>query len=125
MTTWTTDELGAIETADELEVAPVRRDGTLHGPVPIWVVRDGDDLYVRSYRGTEGAWYRTARTNGAGHIRAGGIDKDVTFVAETDSDVNDRVDAAYRTKYSRYGGSYVKTMVAPGTRATTLKLLPR
>jgi hypothetical protein len=124
MTKWTTDELSRIEAADELEVAPLRHDGTLHRPVPIWVVRDGDDLYVRSYRGTEGSWYRTARTNGTGHIRSGGVDKDITFVAETDSGVNDRVDTAYRTKYSRYGGSYVKTMVASGTRATTLKLLP-
>ncbi|WP_420310467.1 DUF2255 family protein [Streptomyces sp. YS-B37] len=124
MTKWTTDELNRIEAADELEVAPVRRDGTLHRPVPIWVVRDGDDLYVRSYRGAEGSWYRTARTNGAGHIRSGGVDKDITFVAETDSGLNDRIDSAYHSKYSRYGGSYVKAMVAPGTRATTLKLLP-
>ncbi|MGH7845892.1 MAG: DUF2255 family protein [Candidatus Binatia bacterium] len=37
--------------AEELQIASVRRDGTLQNRVTIWVVRHGDDLYVRSYRG--------------------------------------------------------------------------
>ena len=43
MTTWTSDELNKIGTAEELELAPLRRDGTLRTPVTIWVVRLGDD----------------------------------------------------------------------------------
>jgi NAD(P)-dependent dehydrogenase (short-subunit alcohol dehydrogenase family) len=50
-TTWTSDELSRIEAAQELEIAPLRRDGTLRKPVPIWVVRVGDDLYVRAAYG--------------------------------------------------------------------------
>ncbi|POX51565.1 DUF2255 family protein [Streptomyces sp. Ru72] len=123
MTTWTNDELDRIEHADELEMAPLRSDGTPRKPVPIWVVRYGDDLYVRSYRGSAGSWYRAARASRAGHIRSGGVDRDVSFVEVTDADVNDRIDAAYRTKYSRYGAGYVNPMVA--SRDTTLKLVPR
>ena len=37
MATWTSDELRQIGTAEELEIAPVRRDGTLRKPVTIWV----------------------------------------------------------------------------------------
>lgn len=48
MTVWTSDELTRIGTADELQIAPLQRDSTLRNPVSIWVVRDGDDLYVRS-----------------------------------------------------------------------------
>jgi hypothetical protein len=48
MSAWTPDELARIQAAQELEIAPVRRDGTLRRPVPIWVVRAGDDLYVRA-----------------------------------------------------------------------------
>jgi hypothetical protein len=44
MTEWTSDELAKIEAADELQLASVRRDGTLRKPVTIWVVRHGDDL---------------------------------------------------------------------------------
>ncbi|MFF9808243.1 DUF2255 family protein [Streptomyces coeruleorubidus] len=123
MTTWTSDELDRIAEADELEMAPLRRDGTLRQPVPIWVVRDGEDVYVRSFRGTGGAWWRTARASRVGHIRAGGVAKDVTFADVPDDEINDRVDTAYRTKYGRYGGAYVDPMVA--ARATTLRLIPR
>ncbi|MFF7945599.1 DUF2255 family protein [Streptomyces griseorubiginosus] len=123
MTTWTSDELDRIANADELEMAPVRRDGTLRGPVPIWVVREGDVLYVRSFRGTDGGWWRTARATHAGHVRSGGVDKDVVFEEVPDHGTNDRVDTAYRSKYGRFGDAYVGPMVA--ARATTLRLLPR
>jgi hypothetical protein len=92
--------------------------------VTIWVVRVGDELYVRSWKGDAGAWFRAAQVRHAGRIEAGRVGKDVTFVAETDVDVNDRIDAAYRAKYRRHGGRYVDPMVAPAARATTIKLVP-
>jgi hypothetical protein len=46
-------------------------------------------------------------------------------VAEADNDINDQIDAAYRTKYRRHGVQYVDPMVAPTARATTIKLVPR
>ncbi len=120
---WTKDELDRIGNAEELELAPRRADGTLRKPVPVWVVRVGDDLYVRSYRGRSGAWFRAAQRSHEGHIRAGGVERDVTFVEETDPEVNDRIDAAYRAKYGRYP-QYVAPMVTVEARATTLKLVP-
>jgi hypothetical protein len=125
MTAWTSDELGTIGDAAELEIAPLRPDGTLSKPVTIWVVRHGEDLYVRSYRGADGSWFRHALARREGHIRAGGIGKDVTFEDETDPAVNDQIDAAYRDKYRRIGASYVGSMVSPVARATTLRLVPR
>jgi hypothetical protein len=124
MTTWTSDELNKIETAEELEIASRRGDGTLRKPVTIWVVRVGDDLYVRSYKGRTSAWFRAAEVSHEGHIRAGGVEKDVTFVEEADPDLNDQIDAAYHTKYSRYP-QYVAPMVTAEVRATTIKLVPR
>lgn len=124
MTAWTTDELSTIGVADELELAPLRSDGTLRKPVTIWVVRVGDDLYVRSWRGRGGSWFRAAQARHAGRIRAGGVEKDVTFVEETDPGANDQIDAAYRTKYRR-SSSYVPPMISPEARTTTLKLVPR
>jgi hypothetical protein len=125
MTAWTSDELTKIAAADELDIAPLRPDGTLRTPVTIWVVRHGDDLYVRSYRGSGGAWLRAAQARHEGHIRAGGVDQDVTFAEETDPAVNDQIDAAYRAKYHRFSATYVDPMVTPAARATTLKLVPR
>ena len=123
MTTWTSDELNRIEAAEELNLASVRRDGTLRDPVTIWVVRDGDDLYVRSVNGRTSSWFRGVRVRHEGRIRAGGVDKDVVLV-ETD-DMNDEIDAAYRSKYRRYAESIVDSIISPDARAATLKLVPR
>jgi len=124
MTSWTSDELNRIGKAEELEIAPLRHDGTLRNAVPIWVVRVNNDLYVRSYKGQNGAWFRAAQASHAGRIRAGGVEKDVAFGEETEPSINDQIDAAYRTKYGRYP-QYVAPMVTTETRATTLKLVPR
>jgi hypothetical protein len=124
MTTWTSDELTKIGTAEELEIASLRRDGTLRNPVTIWVVRLGDDLYVRSVNGRTSGWFRGVQVRYEGRIQAGGVEKDVTFVEETDPGINDKIDAAYRTKYSRYP-QYVAPMVTPEVRAATIKLVPR
>ena len=124
MTLWSKDELDRIGSADELQLAPRRRDGTLRTPVTIWVVRVGDELYVRSYRGRGGAWFRGPQVRHEGHIRAGGLEQDVTFVEEADPGINDQIDAAYRAKYRR-SASYVPPMISPEARATTLRLVPK
>jgi len=125
MTAWPSDELTTIGAADELALASLRRDDVLRKPVTIWVVRHGDDLYVRSANGSTAAWFRGTQVRHEGHIQAGGVDKDVTFVAEADADLNDQIDNAYRTKYRRYDARYVDPMVAPEARAATIKLVPR
>ena len=124
MITWTSDELTRIGIAEELQIASVRRDGTLRTPVTIWVVRHGDDLYVRSVNVRTSAWFRGVQVWHEGHIRAGNVDKDVTFV-EADPDINDQIDAAYRTKYRRYAASIVNSIVSPKARSATIKLVPR
>ncbi len=124
MTAWTSDELHKIGKAEELQIASLRTDSTLRKPVIIWIVRVGDDLYVRSVNGRTSAWFRGVQTRFTGHIRAGGVDKDVTFVEETASNINDQIDAAYRTKYRRYA-SIAKSMTTPVVRAATIKLIPR
>jgi hypothetical protein len=120
---WTTNDLTRIGDADDLHIAPRRKDGTLRPAVPIWVVRVGDELYVRSWRGDGGRWYRAARASGEAQVSAGGVSKDVALLAAGD-EVSDAVDAAFREKYGRYTG-YVEPMVAPQARATTLRLVPR
>jgi len=124
MTTWTHDELDRIGQADELRIASLRRDGTLRKPVPIWAVRQGDDIYVRSAYGRTPMWFRGTQERHEGRITAGGVDRDVTFV-DADPALNDRIDAAYRTKYHRHGAQYVDMVLTPEARATTIKLVPR
>ena len=98
MATWTSDELRTIGVAEELEIASVRRDGTLRNPVTIWAVRQGDET-LRAIRQR-------------------------TYVLENDA-VNDEVDAEYRTKYRHYAPSIIDHITSPEARAATLTLVPR
>src|SRR6266536_1788046 len=123
MTAWTSEELSKIEDADELQLASARRGGTLRSPVTIWVVRLGDDLYVRSVNGRTGTWFRGTQDRHEARIQAGGVGKDVLLL-ETD-DLGDEIDAAYRTKYRRYAASIVGSVLTPEAKAATLKLVPR
>jgi hypothetical protein len=124
MSDWTAEELDKVGAADELQIAALRPDGSLRPDTTIWVVRVGDDLYVRSYRGRGGAWFRSAQRRHQGRIRAGGVQRDVTFEEPGDADP-DAIDRAYRSKYARYSSTHVDPMVDPGARAATLRLTPR
>jgi hypothetical protein len=124
MSNWTAEELDKIGTADELEIAALRPDGSLRPYTTIWVVRVGDDLYVRAYRGRGGGWFRSALRRPEGRIRAGGVERDVAFEEPTDAD-HAAIDRAYRSKYARYGSTYVDPMMSPGAAAATLRLNAR
>ncbi len=126
MANWTSDELDRIGKAEELKLESVKRDGTLRQPVTIWVVRVGDDLYVRAVNGSTGPWFRSTQVRHEGRIHAGGVNKDVTFVGvDVDSALNNQIDAEYRNKYHRYSANIVGSVLTPKSRAATLKLLPR
>jgi hypothetical protein len=125
MTTWTKDELNKIGTAEELDLSSLRSDGTLRKPVTIWVVRIGDDLFVRAYKGRNGPWFRGTQSRHEGHIQSGGIDRDVTFEDESDTKIIGQIDAAFRSKYRHHDAIYVDPMVTPEAREATIKLVPR
>jgi hypothetical protein len=122
-TPWTIDELERIGAADELEVASRRADGTLRSYVTIWVVRSGDAIYIRSAHGPENAWFRRALASGAGRIRAGGVERDVTFSVPA-SDVHAALDAVYRSKYASYPVEYVNPVADDLAATATLVVTP-
>jgi hypothetical protein len=126
MTAWNTEELIRIGDAEELKISSRRRDGTLRRFVTIWVVRVGDDLYVRSAYGPDNPWFVRARAAGAGRIRAGGVERDVAFAefAPHARELHDAIDAAYHAKYDRHGPRIVGTVVGPKVVALTLRLEP-
>jgi hypothetical protein len=123
MSTWTDDELRRIGAAEELEIAPVRRTGELRRSTPIWVVRAGDELYVRAAYGAGSGWHGVARASGRARISAGGIERDVA-VEDADTAVLDAVDAGYRSKYGARYASIVDSINADEHRTNTLRLVP-
>lgn len=125
MSTWTHDEFDRIGGADELGIASRRPDGSLRTHITIWVVRAGDDLYIRSAYGTDNPWFRRARASGRGSVRAGGIERDVTIELVPSGAVSrhDAIDAAYHAKYDRYGARIVDTVVGPVPAESTFRLV--
>ena len=106
--------------ANELRIAPARPDGTLQPARIIWVIRLGDDLYIRSVNGSDGAWFQGVQATQAGHIWAGGVDADVAF-EDADHNLDDEIDEEYRRKYGR-SSSAVEHITNPQARSTTIRL---
>src|SRR4051812_4685480 len=114
MTKWSTEELGAIGSTDDLHIAPFRDDGKTYGtPTWIWSVVVGEDLYVRAYNGTSSRWYQSALKQKAGRIIAAGLRKNVAFEPVRDEALNDQIDDAYRAKYVR--SPYLAPMISKHT----------
>jgi hypothetical protein len=123
---WSPDELERIASADELEIAAKRVDGTLRRWLPIWCVRYEAHLYVRTWHRRGGGWFGQVLGSRQARIRVPGLEADVTVedIGEGTAQLRAGIDAAYRDKYGRYGSSSVDPMVAPAAAAATLRLSP-
>jgi len=124
MSDWRPDELDKIGAADELQIAALRPDGTLRPFTTIWVVRVGDELYVRSFPGRGSRWFRSILERPEGRVSAGGVTRDVAF-AEPEAPDHDAIDQAYWSKYAHYGSAYVDPVVTPTAHAATMRLIAR
>ena len=121
---WTPDELTRVSRATDLELSSRRPDGSYRPYVTIWVVGIADCLYVRSAYGLDNGWFQRALKSGEGRIRAGGVERDVSF-EPPGPDVAEAITAAYHSKYDRYGPSIVGTVVSTEAVKSTLRLVPR
>jgi hypothetical protein len=119
---WTDEELHQVGQAVELDLATRRSDGELRAYTTKWVVRVGDDIYVRSAGGPDRRWYRHARASHTGRIRTSGIECDVTFEG-ADLGVHDAIDAAYHAKYDRFGPGPVSHVTGPDAHPVTINLV--
>lgn len=122
---WSTDELKRLAAGDDLHISPLRDDGVTHGtPTWIWSVVVDGHLYVRAYNGKRSQWYLAALARATGRIRALDTTREVVFdpISPTDA-IQDRIDAAYRAKYS--GSPYLDAMIGDQARAATVRITPR
>ena len=122
---WSTDELQRLGEAVELQLATVRRDGSVRKAFRVWVVRAGDQVFVRAVGGRESPWFRGARSRHEGRISVPGLTTDVGLVEwDGSADGVEAVDEAYRQKYGKYA-SLVGSTVTDLARTATLEVVPR
>ena len=89
----------------------------------IWVVTDGQRVFIRSTNGPGAAWYRAATATRAGQLTARSVAYDVTFTLVDDDADLAAADAGYRAKYGRYA-SIIDHLEEPGPRSATLEVHP-
>lgn len=89
---------------------------------PIWIVTDGESVFVRSYRAEEGHWYQQVRRERRAVIELDGDDVEVRAEPVSDPVVLAAVSDAYLDKYA--GQPETPDMVSPAVVATTLELVP-
>jgi hypothetical protein len=119
---WKPTTLSEIANQEEIRVSSERRGGGYRRWTPIWIVRVGHELYVRSGFGANGSWYRHA-TNSQPYIKAAGTLYKVGLIRHTDPASVAAVDAAYRQKYS--GDPSLPLLLTDETRSTTSLLSPQ
>ena len=113
------DALAGVGRRGELSVSSLRSDGTFSRPVPIWSVLVDGRLFIRSYMGTEGRWYRGVLARRAGRVTSGSRAVDVTFTPAP-IELADRIDEAYRAKYA--GSGYLAPMLSEQARAAAFEV---
>ena len=119
---WTSADARAISAPQEVQVVTQRRDGSLHRPMTIWIVGDGNRVFIRSTNGRTAHWFRRAIATGTGQIVAAGSAHPVTFTEAAETDLL-AVDVAYRQKYGRYA-SIVDHLIEDDPRSATLQVHP-
>ena len=112
--------LALLDRADEVDIETRSPKGTTHS-VPIWIVVDGDDVFVRAYRGPTSRWYREIVAR-PGALVANGQRIPVRGVVATDDASVKRTSAGYRKKYRK--GTSLDDMLVPFVLPTTLRLEP-
>ena len=113
------DVLRLVDQLDEVQIEPRSTP-----PVIIWIVVDDGNVYVRSYRGSRGRWYRKLMAEADGTLHAG--DRTIAFrsVHIEDAQTIDRVSDAFRRKYERRFPKETAAMLIDEVLPTTLRLDP-
>ena len=107
----------------EVDVESVRPDGRPIR-VPIWIVVDGGEAYIRSWLGDRGRWYQAAVDRPEEvTLHAGKRAIPVRVVPAVDEISIERCSARFERKY--VGDPATRDMVRPNVLGTTLRVEPR
>lgn len=115
------ETLQLLDSTEEVRIETRSAGGDEHRTI-IWIMVDGQDVYVRSVRGERGRWYRELRVNPQAALRVGERRIAVRAVPATDERSIEACNEALRRKYTGIPG--FEPMFRDHTLPTTLRLLP-
>ena len=101
----------------------IRTEKHSNSAVVIWLVVVDDEVFVRSWRGTAGRWFRDLAAGGPASLEFSGRWLSVQAIPTNDAAAIARVSAEFLRKYqpSAHAQEMVRTEILP----TTLRLEPR
>ena len=114
-------DLALLDETEEVEIETARPEGPVHRTI-IWVVVDGDDVFVRSVNGATARWYREAVADPAVAIHAAGRRLPARAATAIDPGSVQRTSDALIRKYS--ADPALRLMLIPEIFDTTLRLTP-
>jgi hypothetical protein len=114
---------GQLDAAPEIDIETRAGDDAPVHCTTIWVVVDGEDVFVRSYRGESGRWYREISGHPDAVVHIDGESQPVRAIPASDPESAGRASDAYRNKYA--DSSVVDSMLTDEVTPTTLRLEPR
>ena len=117
-----TVDLQRLAAEEEVEIETQAPGGAVHRTT-IWVVVDGTDAFIRSYRGRPARWFREAQANPAVAIHVDGRRIAATAIPATDPDSIERISAALQAKYAHDPES-LATMLEPEMLDANYRLEP-
>jgi len=120
MPTFDAETLRALRDLKEIGIRTAQHPG--HAVV-IWIVVAGDEVFVRSFRGAKGRWYRDIAAGGPAMLEFGDRRLAVQAVPANEPAAIERASREYLSKYK--SSSYAQAMVQPELLPTTLRLEPR
>ncbi|HET7677380.1 MAG TPA: DUF2255 family protein [Candidatus Limnocylindrales bacterium] len=116
------DVLALLEREVEVTMETQAGDGSRRRRVTIWVVVEDGEVFVRSYRGEAGRWYRDLLAWPEAVLVAAGRRFAVRAVRAADPGSIERCSRALRAKY-RPSASLAAMLLAE-VQGTTLRLVP-
>jgi len=119
---FSSDDLRAIDSAKEVDIETSAGPGAEVHRTTIWIVVDGDEVLVRSWRGVTARWYREALANPDVAIHVDGRRIEARAVPAHDPSSVARTSAALGRKYE--GDPSAASMVRHDILETTLRLEP-
>jgi hypothetical protein len=120
MSKFDADTLRALRDVQE---PTIRTDKHPKTAVVIWVVVDGDDVFVRSWLGIKGGWYQDLAAGGPATLEFAGRRLEVQAIPASDGASVDRASREILRKYRH--SSHAQQMVRAEILSTTLRLEPR
>ena len=120
MANFDADTLRALRDMREVRIRTEKHPKTA---VVIWVVVADDEVFVRSWLGTKGRWYRDLPAGSAAALEFGGRRLPVQPISASDAAAVARASREFLRKYqpSAHAQEMVRSEIVP----TTLRLEPR